>query len=58
MKVGDLVKVKFPDEKPVLGVFIRDDIVVSGFAVRALVLWDGQVYSTPIEQIEIINESR
>jgi len=60
VKIGDLVRVSFPTgyEKPVPGVFVRDDIVVGGFAVRALVLWEGHVYSTPIEQIEVINESR
>ena len=59
MKVGDLVRVSFPRgyEKPVMGVFVRDDIVVGGFAVRALVLWEGHVYSTPIEQIEVIESA-
>ena len=65
MKPGDLVKVMFgPHEKPVLGVFIRDDIVAIGrdaegypVITRAYVLWDGQIYSTPLEQMEVVNES-
>ena len=66
MKPGDLVKVMFgPHEKPVLGVFIRDDIVAIGrdaegypVITRAYVLWDGQIYSTAIDQMEGLNESR
>jgi len=53
-----------PHEKPVLGVFIRDDIVAIGrdaegypVITRAYVLWDGQIYSTPLEQMEVVNES-
>jgi len=56
MKTGDLVKVEFPDDDPVAGMYIKDDIVVYGITTRALVLWEGQIYSTPLEQIEIISE--
>jgi len=66
VKAGDLVKVTFgPYEKPVLGVFIRDDTVAigrdpQGFPIiaRAYVLWEGQVYSTALDQMEVISESR
>ena len=66
MKVGDLVKVSFdPIEKPVIGIFIRDDTKVyaednEGFPIitRAYVLWEGEICSTPLDQLEILNESR
>ena len=60
MKGGDLVRVSFPTgyEKPVLGVYLRDDIVIYGVATRALILWEGQIYSTPLDQVEVISESR
>jgi hypothetical protein len=59
MKAGDLVRVSFPTgyEKPVLGVYLRDDIVIYGVATRALILWEGQIYSTPLDQMEVISES-
>ena len=56
MKAGDLVKIEFPDDDPVAGLYIKDDIVVYGITTRALVLWEGQIYSAPLEQIEIISE--
>ena len=66
MKVGDLVKVTFgPNEKPTTGIFIRDDTYATGLdkdgwpiITRAFVLFDGEVYSTPLDQMELINESR
>jgi hypothetical protein len=71
MKVGDLVRITFPpgledrDETATVGIFIRDDTVATGqdkdgfrIITRAFVLWDGGVYSTPLDQMEIINESR
>jgi len=66
VKPGDLVKITFgPYEKSVVGVFIRDDIVAigrdtEGFPVitRAYVLWEGQVYSTALDQMELISEGR
>jgi len=41
----------------VLGVYLRDDIVIYGVATRALILWEGQIYSTPLDQMEVISES-
>ena len=66
MKVGDLVKVSFgPNEKSITGIFIRDDTYATGLdkdgwqvITRAFVLFDGEVYSTPLDQMELINESR
>jgi hypothetical protein len=71
MKVGDLVRITFPpgledrDETATVGIFIRDDTVATGqdkdgfrIITRAFVLWDGGVYSTPLDQMEIINETR
>ena len=67
MKVGDLVLVNFPTgyEKSVVGIFIRDDLLATGqdkdgFPVitRAFVLWDGEVFSTPLDQMELVSESR
>ena len=66
MKVGDLVKVSFgPNEKSITGIFIRDDTECfaedsEGFPIitRAHVLWEGEIYSTPLDQLEILNERR
>jgi len=66
VKVGDLVKVTFSsNEKSTTGIFIRDDIGaysfdVEGFPIitRAYVLWEGEICSTPLDQLEILNESR
>jgi len=66
MKHGDLVKVSFgPDEKPITGIFIEDDTYATaldkdGWTVitHAHVLWEGEIYSTPLDQLEILNECR
>ena len=66
MKAGDLVKVTFgANEKTTTGVFVRDDIGATGLdkdgwpiITRAYVLWDGEIYSTPLDQLELINEGR
>ena len=70
MKVGDLVKVVFgcktgPNPGWTVGLFVRDDTYATGqdkdgypCITRAFVLWDGEVLSTPLDQLEIINESR
>ena len=66
MKPGDLVKVMFgPYEKPTPGIFIRDDTIATGEAqggdrviTRAFVWWDGQLYSTSLDQVEVISEGR
>jgi len=63
MEVGDLVKVTFgPGETPALGIFIEDDTCATGLdkdgwpiITRAFVLWDGEVYSTPLDQLELIS---
>ena len=66
MKLGDLVKVSFgPNEKSITGIFIRDDTYATGLdkdgwtvITRAFVLWEGEICSTPLDQLEILNESR
>jgi hypothetical protein len=67
MKVGDLVVVNFPRgyEKPVVGIFVCDDTNATGYdkdgfrvITRGFVLWDGDIFSTPVDQIEVVNESR
>jgi len=66
MKLGDLVRVTFGrGETATAGIFIRDDTVATGqdkhgdlIITRAFVLWGGEVCSTPLDQMEIINESR
>ena len=66
MKVGDLVKVSFgPNEKSITGIFIEDDTEClaednGGFPIiaRAYVLWEGEICSTPLDQLEILNECR
>ena len=64
-KVGDLVEVSFGGTSPpVPGVFVSYDERCCFFdgeerhSSRAMVFWDGEIISTPIEQIEVINESR
>jgi len=61
VKVGDLVLVTFPDESPLVGIFLRDDVRATGIdkdgypvVTRAYVLWDGEACSTPLEQLEPI----
>jgi hypothetical protein len=66
VKLGDLVRVTFGrGETATTGIFIRDDTVATDqdkhgdlIITRAFVMWDGKVYSTPLDQMEVINESR
>ena len=65
MKAGDLVLVTFATESPLVGIFLRDDVRATGIdkdgypiITRAYVLWDGEACSTPLDQLELINESR
>ena len=67
MKLGDLVKVSFGlnGVDSITGIFIRDDTYATGLdkdgwtvITRAYVLWEGEIYSTPLDQLEILNESR
>jgi len=66
VQVGDLVIVTFGHgETDVTGIFIEDDTVSCGenedgdkILTRAHVLWEGVVYSTPLDQMRIINEYR
>ena len=66
MQVGDMVLVTFGlHEESVVGVFISDDTEAvardsNGDKVitRAHVLWDGEVYSTPLDQLEVIDGCR
>lgn len=46
-----------------MGVFVRDDLRYTDhdkhgdlILTRAFVLWGGEVYSTPLDQLEIVNE--
>ena len=66
MKVGDLVKVVFPYNEEAIGIFMGYD--ETSFTEqpwddypydpsRAHVFWEGEIYSTPLDQIEVINES-
>ena len=65
MKIGDLVKVNFPCDLTQVGIYVRDDTYATGLdndgwavITRGYVLWDGAVYSTPLDQLEVISESR
>jgi len=66
VKLGDLVKVSFgPYDTDVTGIFIRDDTYATeldkdGWTVitRAYVLFEGEICSTPLDQLEILNASR
>ena len=61
LKPGDLVEVSFGETSPALpGLFVAwdedgqpDEETLC--CARALVLWDGDVYSTPVDQIEVIH---
>lgn len=64
MKLGDLVKVTFGTDSggrriETTGIFVKDDLEATGenpegypVITRAMILWDGQIYSTPLDQIE------
>tara|TARA_R110002110_G_scaffold79695_4_gene207905 strand:- start:127 stop:300 length:174 start_codon:yes stop_codon:yes gene_type:complete len=55
MKTGDLVRVDFGRYWPAaIGLFVNydEEPECSG---RAYVFWDGEVRSTPIDQLEVIN---
>ena len=67
VRQGDLVRVLFPYDETLVGVFMGydpssyreqpwDDFPVD--PTRAKVFWDGQIYSTPLDQIEAINETQ
>ena len=67
MKLGDLVKVSFGlnGADSITGIFIRDDTYATGLdkdgwtiITRAYVLWEGEICSTPLDQLEILNEAR
>jgi S-adenosylhomocysteine hydrolase len=66
MKVGDLVMVTFGrGSAATVGIFVCDDTNATGYdkdgfrvITRGFVLWDGDIFSTPIDQIEVVNESR
>lgn len=59
MKVGDLVKVKFPFEPDGIGIFMRiTDNSIHASLRRALVFWEGEETSLPCRQLELINASR
>ena len=60
-KLGDLVIVSFSEYaggEDKIGIFIEDDTRAIGYCeegypiiTRARVLWDGEIYSTPLDQI-------
>jgi hypothetical protein len=59
MKVGDLVKVKFPFEPDSIGVFMgMTDNSIHADLRRALIFWEGEATSIPMRQLEVISESR
>ena len=58
MKAGDLVKVVFPYEEDSIGIFLAWDDADPHVFRRAFVFWDGEIYSTAADQVELINESR
>ena len=65
MKLGDLVKVTFSPWRSTTGIFVRDDTYATGLdkdgwtvITHAHVLWGGKVYSTPLDQLEVLGEAR
>ncbi len=65
MKLGDMVIVSFGGtSETVVGVYICDDMHSCGedrngdkILTRGEVFWDGDIISTPLDQIEVISES-
>jgi len=60
VQVGDLVLVTFPFDSPEIGIFLgmtvwNDAPTRTTSAERADVFWDGEIISTPVDQIEVIN---
>jgi hypothetical protein len=61
-KIGDLVRVTFEEgAADKIGIFVEDDTYAIGYdkdgwpiITRARVRWDGEVCSTPLDQIESI----
>jgi hypothetical protein len=65
VKIGDLVKVNFPCDLSQVGIYVRDDTFSCGedcngynVITRGEVFWDGDIISTPLDQLEVISESR
>jgi len=57
MKIGDLVLIAFGDvEPPKIGIFLGKCTWAA--LTRADVFWDGEIISTPLVQIELLNASR
>jgi hypothetical protein len=58
MKVGDLVRVKFPFEPDSIGIFmgITDNSIHADLR-RALVFWEGEPTCLPLRQLEAVNEA-
>ena len=59
VKVGDLVKVKWPIEPDDVGIFmgITDNSIHADLR-RAEIFWDGELTELPCYQLELISESR
>ena len=59
LKLGDLVRVgPISPTGPAIGIFIEDDTEATGedsggypIITRARILWDGEIYSMPLDQI-------
>ncbi len=56
MEKGDLVRVTFPYEEDCIGIFVAWDDADPHVYPRAYVFWDGEIFSTPAEQVEVISE--
>ena len=59
MKVGDLVKVVFPYEADVFGIFLAldDEEDEDVRFARAWILMEGEEFSVPLDQIEFVHAS-
>jgi len=59
MKVGDLVKVVFPYEADVFGIFLAldDEEDEDVRFARAWILMEGEELSVPMDQIELVHAS-
>jgi hypothetical protein len=56
MKVGDLIKVMFPYDEDVYAIFLRPDGEEDDLRfARAWILMDGEEYSVPLDQMELVH---
>ena len=64
MKIGDLVEIYFPDVPNATGIYLEADYNSAWRDgeeekyTRAMILWDSDIISVPINQFEVLHESK